>query len=166
MKRYRIPILFAVIFLPIIFISVQNKPSSDSILDDRQIFTTLTGEKLALADLRGKPLLVTFWATDCPSCVKEIPALIKLYQQYHPHGLKMIAITMYYDPPSHVVAMTNALQLPYPVALDLSGVHAKAFGNVALTPTTFLIDKNGKVNFSVTGLFDEQDLSKRIHALL
>ncbi|MGZ4970290.1 MAG: TlpA disulfide reductase family protein, partial [Methylobacter sp.] len=75
-------------------------------------FTTLTGQKIVLKDLRGKPTIVTFWATDCPSCIEEIPDLIDLYSQYHASGLEMIAVAMYYDPPSHVVDMTKAKQLP------------------------------------------------------
>jgi len=129
-------------------------------------FTTITGETLTVSDFRGKPLLVTFWATDCSSCIKEVPHLIALHERFHPLGLQIIAITMYYDPPSHVVAMTQALRLPYPVVLDLSGSHAQAFGKVALTPTTFLIDGNAKINTQITGKFNENDMSKRIQALL
>ncbi|MGZ4982242.1 MAG: peroxiredoxin family protein, partial [Methylobacter sp.] len=61
-------------------------------------FTTITGQKIALKDFRGKPVIVTFWATDCPSCIQEIPDLIDLYTQYHAAGLEMIAVAMYYDP--------------------------------------------------------------------
>ncbi len=139
---------------------------SENPIARNHVFTTLTGESVAWSDFRGKPLLVTFWATDCQSCLKEIPHLIDLYQKYHARGLEIIAVAMYYDPPSHVVNMAQTMRLPYPVVLDLSGNHAKSFGNVALTPTTFLIDAEGKVRFKVTGLFDENDLSKRIHALL
>ena len=108
-------------------------------------FTTITGKKIALKDLRGKPVIVTFWATDCPACIKEIPDLIDLYTQYHHRGLEMIAVAMYYDPPNHVVNMTKARQLPYNVALDLKAEHAHAFGDVQLTPSTFLIGPDGSV---------------------
>ncbi|MCK5121992.1 MAG: TlpA family protein disulfide reductase, partial [Methylococcales bacterium] len=91
-------------------------------------FTSITGKKIELAQLQGKPVIITFWATDCPGCIKEIPHLIELYQQFHPKGLEIIAVAMYYDPPSHVVAMTKAKQLPYHVALDLKAEHANAFG--------------------------------------
>ncbi len=123
------------------------------------IFTTLTGRKIALKDLRGKPVVVTFWATDCPSCIKEIPDLIAIYQQYHKQGLELIAVNMYYDPPSHVVEMTTAQQLPYPVALDITGKHAQSFGNVYLTPSTFVISPDGVVSRHYTGAFDLTELS-------
>lgn len=76
-------------------------------------FTTITGKRISLSQLRGKPVLVTFWATDCPSCLEEIPHLIDIYQHFHPLGLEIIAVAMIYDPPSRVVAMTQAMQIPY-----------------------------------------------------
>lgn len=133
-------------------------------LDDT--FTTLAGHAIALKDLRGKPALVTFWATDCPGCIKEIPDLIALYRQYHARGLEIIAVTMYYDPPSHVVAMTEAKQLPYPVALDIAAEHARAFGGVNLTPSTFLIGLDGAIARQYTGAFDPAELAAHIENLL
>ncbi|MEY3787283.1 MAG: hypothetical protein RLZ75_1490, partial [Pseudomonadota bacterium] len=106
-------------------------------------FTTITGQKIALKALLGKPVIVTFWATNCPSCIKEMTVLIDLYSQYHPQGLEIIAVAMHYDPPNHVMTMTQDQQLPYPVALDLTGEHAQAFGDVQLIPSTFLITPDG-----------------------
>lgn len=129
-------------------------------------FTTLTGQQLALKDLRGKPVIVTFWATDCPACIKEIPDLIDLYTQYHASGLEMIAVAMYYDPPNHVVDMTKAKQLPYNVALDLNSAHAQAFGGVMFTPSTFLIAPDGSVIKKATGLFNPANMKTNIESLL
>ncbi len=129
-------------------------------------FTTLTGEKIVLKDLRGKPVVVTFWATDCPSCIKEIPDLIDLYTQYHALGLEIIAVAMYYDPPNHVIDMTKAKQLPYNVALDLNSEHARAFGSVMFTPSTFLIAPDGSVVKMDIGLFDLANMKTTIESLL
>ena len=128
-------------------------------------FTTITGKKIALKELRGKPVIVTFWATDCPACVKEIPDLIDLYRQYHQQGLEIIAVTMYYDPPNHVVNMTEAQQLPYDVALDLKAEHAHAFGEVLLIPSTFLISPGGLIDLKITGAFDLAEMKTRIETL-
>jgi len=130
------------------------------------IFSTLTGKKIALHDLRGKPVLVTFWATDCPGCIKEIPHLIELYRQYHEQGLEIIAVAMHYDPPSHVVAMAKEQALPYDVALDIQAEHAQAFGDVRLTPTTFLITPDGSIALQKIGEFDLADMKTRIETLL
>lgn len=129
-------------------------------------FTSISGKKIELAQLQGNVVIVTFWATDCPSCIKEIPHLVELYQQFHPQGLEIIAIAMYYDPPSHVVAMTKAKQLPYHVTLDLKAKHAKAFGQVQLTPNTFLISPAGYIVHQITGEFDMNDIKHRIEQLL
>jgi len=129
-------------------------------------FTTITGQNIAMKDLRGKPVIVTFWATDCPSCIQEIPDLIDIYNQYHAAGLEMIAVAMYYDPPNHVVDMTKAKQLPYPVALDLNSEHAEAFGGIMFTPSTFLIAPDGSVVKKEIGLFDAAKMKSNIESLL
>jgi len=129
-------------------------------------FTTITGQNIAMKDLRGKPVIVTFWATDCPSCIQEIPDLIDIYNQYHAAGLEMVAVAMYYDPPNHVVDMTKAKQLPYPVALDLNSEHAEAFGGIMFTPSTFLIAPDGSVVKKEIGLFDAAKMKSNIESLL
>jgi peroxiredoxin len=129
-------------------------------------FTTITGEHITLKALQGKPVLVTFWATSCGICIKEIPHLAALYQQFHPQGLEIIAIAMVYDPPNRVVAMAHEQNLPYRVVLDITSEYAKAFGRVWATPTTFLIDPKGIVAKRVVGTFDPADMQKRIEHLL
>jgi peroxiredoxin len=128
-------------------------------------FTTITGKRIAMKALLGKPVIVTFWATDCPGCIKEIPHLIDLYTQYHQQGLEIIAVAMYYDPPNHVVTLTEDLQLPYNVALDLKAEHAHAFGDVQLIPSTFLITPNGLIALKKTGAFDPVEMKTRIETL-
>lgn len=108
-------------------------------------FSTLTGEKVSMDSLRGKVVLVNFWATSCPGCVKEMPGMIETYQQYKGKGFEIIAVAMAYDPPNYVLKFTQDKQLPFPVALDIKGEAAVAFGNVSLTPTSFLIGKDGSV---------------------
>ena len=108
-------------------------------------FAALNGEKVALDSLRGKVVLVNFWATSCPGCIKEMPDLVKTYQKYHSRGLETIAVAMSYDPPEYVRQFAEKNGLPFTVALDTDGAVAQAFGNVRLTPTTFVIDKQGKI---------------------
>ena len=108
-------------------------------------FTTLQGQPIALSSLRGKIVLVNFWATTCPGCVKEMPALIETYRQYKNKGFEVVAVAMSYDPPSYVMKFTQDRQLPFPVALDVKGELSQAFGNVQLTPTSFLIGKDGAI---------------------
>lgn len=108
-------------------------------------FTTLEGKPIALEGLRGKVVLVNFWATSCAACIKEMPGMIETYQQYKNKGFEIVAVAMSYDPPNYVLNFVQTRQLPFSVALDIDGAHARAFGNVQLTPTSFIIGKDGAV---------------------
>jgi len=127
---------------------------------------TIDGEELQLASLHGKPVLLTFWATNCPGCIREMPHLIELYDELSPQGLEIIGIAMSYDKPSHVLSMRKARNIPYPVALDINGDAARAFGNVRLTPTSFLIAPDGRIVFQKIGEMDMQKLRNDILAML
>ena len=127
---------------------------------------TVDGEKLQLASMQGKPLLVTFWATTCPGCVSEIPHLIGLYNELAPSGLEIIGIAMDYDPPNQVLAMRKARNIPYPIALDIHAEAAHAFGNVRVTPTSFLIAPSGQVIYQVIGRMNMEKLRADILGML
>jgi len=128
--------------------------------------TTLEGKHLSLEQLRGKPVLVTFWATTCPGCVKEMPHLVELHNSLAPRGLAIVALAMSYDPEEQVREMVKLKQLPYAVALDKDGSAARAFGEVKLTPTSFLIDPNGRIVQQKLGELDMNALRGRIVAML
>lgn len=125
-------------------------------------FKTLTGEKITTSDLRGKVVLVNFWATSCVTCMAEMPKMVDTYNQFHAQGFEMVAVAMDYDPPNFVLAYAEQKKLPFKVALDIDSAVANAFGNVRLTPTTFLIDKRGRV---VREYLGEPDF-KQLHALV
>ena len=127
---------------------------------------TIKGEEIQLASLQGKPLLVTFWATTCPGCIKEIPHLIELYNELAPQGLEIIGIAMDYDPPNRVLAMSKARNLPYPIALDIHADAARAFGNVRLTPTSFLIAADGRIVYRKVGTINMVRLREDILGML
>ncbi|MBI3044720.1 MAG: TlpA family protein disulfide reductase [Betaproteobacteria bacterium] len=114
-------------------------------------FVSLKGEKTTTAGLRGKVVLVNFWATDCPVCLKEMPDMVRAYERYRDRGFEFIAVAMRYDPPNYVVAYAEENRLPFTVALDPMGELAQAFGGVKLTPTTFVIDKRGNIVLRVSG---------------
>lgn len=108
-------------------------------------FSTLDGKTLPLAELQGKVVLVNFWATSCPGCIKEMPNIAKTYHDYHAQGFEVVAVAMSDDPPSQVLNYARRNALPFTVALDADGGAAQAFGNVQVTPTSFLIDRQGKI---------------------
>lgn len=127
--------------------------------------TTLDGQSVTLSSLEGRPVLVTFWATTCPGCVKEMPHLIDLHRELGPKGLEIVAIAMAYDPPEQVRELARQKQLPYTVAID-DGSAAVAFGDVKLTPTSFLIDPQGRIVQQKLGEMDMEQLRIRILGML
>jgi len=108
-------------------------------------FTDIKGNTITMEQLKGKVVMVNFWATSCTTCVGEMPEMIKTYEKYHSKGLEYVAVAMSYDPPNYVLNFTETRKLPFNVALDVDGQLAKSFGEVKLTPTTYVIDKQGKI---------------------
>ncbi len=108
-------------------------------------FTSITGEKISSKSLRGKVVMVNFWATSCTTCVHEMPQMVETYNKYKNKGLEFVAVAMSYDPPNYVLNFAETRKLPFKVALDVQGELAKAFGDVKLTPTTVVIDKEGNL---------------------
>lgn len=124
--------------------------------------TYLDGSTHTLQSLRGQVVLVNFWATSCSTCVKEMPKLVQTYQQYAPRGLQTVAVAMEYDEPAYVANYAQTRRLPFAVAHDKGGDVAKGFKDVQLTPTTFVIDKRGRIVKRYVG---EPDFNA-LHALL
>lgn len=129
-------------------------------------FTLTSGEKLSLASLRDRPVLVLFWATTCKICIAKTPEIFSLYKQLNPVGLEIVAVAMPYDPPTRVVAMATKMKMPYPVALDINAEVVRAFGNVKVTPTTFLIGPSGNITWHRRGKFDTNRLEILIRELI
>jgi peroxiredoxin len=129
-------------------------------------FTDLKGHKFNLAQLKGNVVMVNFWATSCTTCVAEMPEMIKAYEQFHPEGLEFIAVAMSYDPPNYVINFTETRKLPFIITLDFDGKLARAFGDVKLTPTTFVIDKQGNVIKKYVGVPDFAQLHQLLEEVL
>ncbi|MEO6017651.1 MAG: TlpA disulfide reductase family protein [Polaromonas sp.] len=129
-------------------------------------FVLLDGSKQTTADLKGKVTLVNFWATSCVTCVAEMPKVIATYNKYKSQGYDTMAVAMSYDPPSYVVNYTQTRQLPFKVAIDNTGVVARAWGDVQLTPTTYLVNKRGEIVKQYVGEPDFVALHQLIEKLL
>jgi peroxiredoxin len=121
--------------------------------------TSITGEAFQLYQVKNNFTIINFWATDCPGCIKEMPGLAATYNQFRGQGLEIIAVSMSYDPPNHVLNFTQKNKIPFPVVLDIDGQIAQSFENIRLTPTSILIDKNGKIIDKVIGELDFNKLN-------
>ncbi|MGQ0659040.1 MAG: TlpA disulfide reductase family protein [Chromatiales bacterium] len=124
--------------------------------------TTIAGTRIDLGVRRGKPLLVNFWATNCKTCIKELPQLMALHRDLSEQGFAVIGIAMPYDRPDFVLRMTEDLGIPYPVALDLTGKAVRAFGHVSVTPTSFLIDPAGRIDRTIVGEVNTEAVRARV----
>lgn len=129
-------------------------------------FVLLDGSQKTTADLKGKVTLVNFWATSCVSCVAEMPKLIATHNKYQAQGYDTLAVAMSYDQPAYVVNFAKTRQLPFKVAIDNTGAAAKAWGDVQLTPTTFLVNKRGQIVKQFVGEPDFTALHQLIEKLL
>jgi peroxiredoxin len=107
--------------------------------------SALSGETFSTSELRGKVVLVNFWATYCADCIKEMPKLVETHKKFAPRGYETIAVAVRRDDPDRVAQFVAKHALPYKIAVDSSGEIGREFGNVRVTPMSFLIDKQGRV---------------------
>jgi peroxiredoxin len=108
-------------------------------------FATLAGEQFSTSDLRGKVVLVNFWATWCTTCVREMPKMVETWRTYSPRGYDMVAVAVQSDSPNQVAAFAQQRALPFKVALDSSGEISRRFGDTPLLPESVLIDRQGRI---------------------
>ena len=129
-------------------------------------YSRLDGSKSTTGALRGKVVLVNFWATSCKVCVHEMPKIVATHQQFRARGFETLAVAMSYDPPADVVDFANSRQLPFTVVIDNTGQVAREFGGVKLTPTTLLINRKGEIVKRYLGEPDFDELHQRVERLL
>ena len=153
-KKITAPLLVLILLGTLGFALMQKNTVPDVTI------TTIKNEKISLSAQKGKMLLVSFWATDCPGCIKEMPDLIKTYNHYQNRGLSLVAVSMSYDPPQQLLNYVKANALPFPVMHDTDEAMSQAFGKVNLTPTTFVIDKNGHIIQKIIGEVNFKELNK------
>jgi len=131
-------------------------------------FIGVRGDQFAMSSLKGRVVLVNFWATSCTACMSEMPKMVQTYEKYRERGLETVAVAMPYDPPDRVFAYAQQSKLPFRVVLDIFGKAVSAFGGVRGTPTTFLVDRRGNIvrriegepDFGQLGELIERELAK------
>ena len=129
-------------------------------------YVLLDGSKTTTAALKGRVTLVNFWATSCVTCVAEMPRIVETYNKYRGRGYDTLAVAMQYDPPSYVVNYVETRKLPFSVAIDNTGAAAKAWGDIQLTPTSFVVNKRGEIVKRYVGEPDFAELHRLIEKLL
>jgi peroxiredoxin len=128
---------------------------------------TLDGEVLTLSDLRGRPVVLNFWATWCPPCRAEMPALEAAYREHGDEGLEIVGMdATSQDSLPAVVAFVDELHLTFPIGLDTSGEVQRLY-LIRAFPTTFFIDRQGTIReVAIGGPLAEAHIRSAVAELL
>ncbi|HTJ82354.1 MAG TPA: TlpA disulfide reductase family protein [Polyangiaceae bacterium] len=118
------------------------------------------GSRLALADLKGKPVLIDFWATWCGPCAMQTPIVDRLAKRYE-GKVNVVGIDVADDDPNVARRYAEQKQLSYPVVVDDKGLTQREYG-VTKLPSLIIIDKDGKVIHQTSGLVDEATLDRML----
>lgn len=124
----------------------------------------LNGAPLALSAFKGKPMLINFWATWCPPCRSELPALETAYQKYQ-DKVAFIAVDVKEDPAT-VAAMVQELGLSFPIVLDIDGQIGNGLYEIRGIPTSVFVDANGIISARHVGPLDETTIENYLAPLL
>ena len=129
-------------------------------------YTLLDGTPSDTTQLRGKVVLMNFWATSCAICMQEMPQIVATHEKFKSRGYETLAVAMSYDPPASVAHYAETRKLPFGVAIDNTGAIAKSFGDVRGTPTAFLINRRGEIVHRFVGAPDFAVLHRLVDQLL
>ncbi len=137
----------------------QGKVAPDFELKD------LDGKSVRLSDLKGKAVLLNFWATWCPPCKEEIPWFVDFQKQYGPQGLQIVGVSMDEAKPETIAKFAAEMHMNYPVLVGTDHV-ADLYGGVEALPTSFYIGRDGKIAKTVFGLASHHEVEENIRAAL
>jgi thiol-disulfide isomerase/thioredoxin len=148
-----------------------GKPAPDFALED------LEGKKVSLASYRGKTIMINFWATWCGPCKIETPWLVELRREYAPKGFEILGISAENDDlapddkkgwakdKTAIAAFVHQEHMPYPVLINGDSI-SDAYGGLEAMPTSFFVDRNGKVVAVQMGITSKDDLAAKIEKAL
>ena len=139
--------------------SIAKRPTPDWKLAD------LDGKTVNFSDFRGKVLILDFWATWCVPCRVEIPHFVELQKQYGDKGLTVIGVSLDQQGPEVVKKFVERLGVNYPVVIGNEKV-VDAYGGIEAIPTTFVIDRQGRIVSRHMGYDDKAVFEKEIQRLL
>jgi thiol-disulfide isomerase/thioredoxin len=161
LSAFYLTTLFSVGFvcLAVLAGAALKTPAPDWALKD------LNGKTVKFSDFRGKVVILDFWATWCAPCRVEIPHFMELQKQYGPKGLAVIGISLDEQGPAVVKKFVKQFGVNYPVVMGNQKV-AEAYGGIIAVPTTFVIDRQGRIASQHMGYTDKATFEKEIQSLL
>lgn len=151
----------------------ENSGSESELADDLEQFEyapdfslmTLDGETITLAELKGKKVILNFWATWCPPCKAEMPHMESYYSKLtEDDAVEMIAVNVTQSEKlgvSEVEKFVESYNLSFPIPLDETGLVTQLYGVFSM-PTTYMIDANGRIAQKIIGPLDEKGLNELV----
>jgi thiol-disulfide isomerase/thioredoxin len=146
-----------------------NQPAPAFTLED------LGGKKVSLANYKGKAVLVNFWATWCAPCKIETPWLVELRNQYASQGFEILGVStddidpddkkMFAQEKQEIAKFVEQMHMPYPVLIDGDKI-SKPYGGLDALPTSFFVNRDGKVVAAQLGLTSKDDIEGNIKKAL
>jgi cytochrome c biogenesis protein CcmG/thiol:disulfide interchange protein DsbE len=127
--------------------------------------TSLDGKQVKLSDFRGKAVLLNFWATWCSPCKVEMPWFVELQKKYGNDGLVVVGVAMDDTEAPKIAKFASEMGVNYPVLLGTDKV-SDDYGNVEFLPTTFYIDREGKIVGKGTGLLGRDEVEQSVQQAL
>ena len=124
----------------------------------------LDGNPVRLADLRGRPVIINFWASYCASCVEEFPLLKSAMAVHGADGLAVVGV-VFQDRSEAARAFMSRMQATWPAAMDVTGEVAQAYG-VFAPPESFFIDRDGRIAGRQIGELSRADLARQLATII
>lgn len=151
--------------LLLLLLMVTTAPAGDRRKAPPLTGSTANGTAIDLSSMKGKVVVVNFWATWCGPCRAEIPDFIRLYGDYRSKGLEIVGVSLDDGGWSDVTPYVQRSQITYPIILGDRRV-ARVWGGIQAIPTTFIIDKQGNIVDTHVGVMTKAQLLDKIKPLL
>jgi len=143
----------------------QIDSDSDSAKAPQFTLPDINGNQVSLSDFDGKVVILDFWATWCPPCVKEVPHFIELYDEYKEQGFEMVGISLDARGANDVKPFVEKMNVNYTMLIGNQDV-TKQYGGIGGIPTTFVIDKAGQIRQKYVGYREKAVFENDIKMLL
>jgi len=164
-RNYVKPPILAVLSIAVLLAANTSPATEPKPVAPNWQLRDINGEPISLADFKGKVVILDFWATWCPPCRKEIPGLVTLQRKYQDKGLVIIGVSLDQQGPSVVKPFMRELGMNYRVVMGDEKI-VSDYGGIEAIPTTFIIDRQGKVVTVHQGFTDNATFEAEIRPLL
>jgi cytochrome c biogenesis protein CcmG/thiol:disulfide interchange protein DsbE len=157
--------VFALLTLMLLVSACSGQPTMEGKQAPAFSLKGADGKSLDLKGLAGKVVVVNFWATWCPPCRAEIPGMQEVYEKYKTKGLEIVGVSLDRDGWNVVNPFLQKTKMTYPVVMGDAAI-AEAYGGISAIPTSFVVDRKGKIVKHHVGYFSKEDFEKAVKALL